>query len=295
MNSTFNKDCSYYPFPNPPSCLPFNLNVPKYAEYDKVGYARGHLMPFADWKNVNPKSTGKLLNLFINLAPQIGNNFNSYPWGGVENMVRSRFVNQNGSLLRNGIVVTGVCDGNKSISQPGITVPSCYWKLICYADSGQTFAYGYYGSNKDYVNESDRREVLTMRTLDDMLKYPEFKSLLHMISNDQTINWENLWTLFLVDQRDAGVTADECARSQKIPPNDIPSKICGKRKKSGKKELLFQIFVLIANALLVMMIHVHLIWHVFKIVMKILNVYLFVIQKTLLMGLPNFFYTLEVT
>ena len=226
----FKKSCT---FPVFGSCSSLNLNVPKTTDYSKSGYTRGHLMPWADWRNLNPSSTQYLLNYFINAAPQ-KSYFNYVMWSAIEAEVRNRLINSGA-----GVVATGLClDSSRTFIGPNkdIIVPTCYWKFVCYMDNNTPTVYGYYGENKNY-NSGD---VLPIKTANDMINIAEVKTALLRILNVATLNWNAIWQKFF-DQitstnRNGGVTSSQCAAASQTSPSVSKPKLCGSKRKYGNRK-----------------------------------------------------------
>lgn len=109
----------------------------------RTAFDRGHLTP------VNPMrfSESAVDHTFycINIAPQEPYT-NQGPWAQVEALVHAKLDD-----TTPGYVMTGVCDNDSSdgVTLDGWRVPDCFWKLVCYKDSGNVArVVGFIGENQ---------------------------------------------------------------------------------------------------------------------------------------------------
>lgn len=63
------------------------------------GIDRGHMFPWADWRNFNQEDTKLTLNTYYNCAPQYSE-FNRGPWGVIESDVRNVILSRSSELIR---------------------------------------------------------------------------------------------------------------------------------------------------------------------------------------------------
>jgi len=115
-----------------------------YANRSNTPWDRGHIAPshpFTYSEHANHQTF-----VCLNNAPQDWYT-NQQPWARVESAALTFF-----NTTKAGYVMTGLCDpdapGMFSPTLAGYTVPSCYWKMVCYKDdAGVTQVVSFIGNN----------------------------------------------------------------------------------------------------------------------------------------------------
>ncbi|KAI5705619.1 hypothetical protein M8J75_000298 [Diaphorina citri] len=156
--------CYFYQHP----CPELKHLQAKNSDYRNTGWDRGHLTPasVARW---SLKAT-RAVNLYINVAPQDPFT-NQGPWKDLEEYTESF------SRTQSIVVATGLClkNAQQKTKADGITVPTCFWKMICFKDEqGEEQVIGFMHKNTKVstIKEQDARieEVFTARSQDEILK-----------------------------------------------------------------------------------------------------------------------------
>ena len=154
----------------------------KDSDYTKSGWERGHLVP-AKQMRMNLDAPEKC-NLYINIAPQNGY-INKGPWKRLENQVGC-FMNRNG-----GYIVTGTCSSNLGSGTigSGISIPDCFWKLICYKKDNKVISIGFVASNSPVTDKIKRKnDIFTPVSVAELLiKQPALFEFGNPVNNAKLI------------------------------------------------------------------------------------------------------------
>jgi len=144
-------------------CSTTFAGTPEQVEYSNRSFTpwdRGHIAPshpFTYSLQGNDQTF-----LCLNNAPQDWFT-NQQPWSRVESVVLDYF-----NSTKAGYVMTGLCDSDApGIFTPtlaGYTVPSCYWKMVCYKDDAGATQVVSFIANNTITREGNDADKLARRT-----------------------------------------------------------------------------------------------------------------------------------
>jgi len=198
----------------------FQMTPQQSAYSGRTAFDRGHLSPANPFRFT--QSAVDATFYCVNIAPQDPTT-NQQQWNSQEQWVETKLA------AHNGYVMTGVCDTNNGglhgPTRDGLTVPSCYWKLICYRNSTDTrnLVVGFVASNTMLpVGDSDAsgartREARTARTQSAIM------ALLSPESQQRVLNaWTNSEQHLLINRDLRGDPPPSSAcRSALTTPSDV--------------------------------------------------------------------------
>jgi DNA/RNA endonuclease G (NUC1) len=153
-------DCPQLPVPNVQSdcSKTYKMTAAQQAKSGYTAFDRGHMVP------VNPYRFHEeaVSNTFycVNIAPQEPYT-NQNPWFTVEDKVHRR--------TTAGFVITGLCQSNSAdgVTEDGVQVPSCFWKLLCYKSGTKTHVVGFIGENALFARSNlvlqEERRINTIK------------------------------------------------------------------------------------------------------------------------------------
>ena len=201
-------------------------------DYSGDFWDRGHLTP-AEPMKISPKAS-RVINYFINAAPQ-DSYTNQQPWKMLEKHISCEM------KKIEGLVATGICPKSlteKSLGTTGLDVPSCFWKMICYKDSGKVHVVGFIAPNFRVTSERQRREREKIISIP--VSQAEVMKQVPLLAFPQHNPWLQSHRHMLKDSlvRTFKVTASECAGKFDLDTDEAEyweEKLSGVVKRSRKR------------------------------------------------------------